>query len=61
MPSYHPVTVYMYQEGLARFGTDKFNLRDLSNLYRHLTNSSLNKQGPGYSEMKDRIGSGRFG
>ncbi|XP_017773806.1 PREDICTED: probable tubulin polyglutamylase TTLL2, partial [Nicrophorus vespilloides] len=58
IPSYHPLTIYMYQEGLVRFGTDKFSLNDLSNPYRHLTNSSINKLGPGYAEMKDRIGSG---
>ncbi|GLV38952.1 Tubulin tyrosine ligase-like 5 [Carabus blaptoides fortunei] len=58
VPSYHPVTIYMYREGLTRFGTDKFSLNDLRNPFRHLTNSSLNKLGPGYSEMKDRIGSG---
>ncbi|XP_022919219.1 probable tubulin polyglutamylase TTLL2 [Onthophagus taurus] len=58
IPSYHPVTIYLYREGLARFGTDKFSLNDLKNPYRHLTNSSINKCGPGYTEMKDRIGAG---
>ncbi|KAJ3633636.1 hypothetical protein MTP99_010573 [Tenebrio molitor] len=58
IPSYHPVTIYIYREGLARFGTDKFSLNDLRNPFRHLTNSSINKLGPGYTEMKDRIGSG---
>ncbi|CAG9854207.1 unnamed protein product [Phyllotreta striolata] len=58
IPSYHPVTIYMYKEGLARFGTDKFSLNDLRNPFRHLTNSSINKLGPGYTEMKDRVGSG---
>ncbi|XP_057667585.1 probable tubulin polyglutamylase TTLL2 isoform X1 [Diorhabda carinulata] len=58
IPSYHPVTIYMYREGLARFGTDKFSLNDLRNPFRHLTNSSINKLGPGYTEMKDRVGSG---
>ncbi|KAF7279569.1 hypothetical protein GWI33_007031 [Rhynchophorus ferrugineus] len=58
IPSYHPLTVYMYREGLARFGTDKFSLNDLRNPFRHLTNCSINKLGPGYSEMKDRVGSG---
>lgn len=58
IPSYHPVTIYMYKEGLARFGTDKFSLNDLRNPFRHLTNSSINKLGPGYAEMKDRVGSG---
>lgn len=60
IPSYHPITIYMYREGLARFGTDKFSLNDLRNPFRHLTNSSINKLGPGYTEMKDRIGSGAF-
>lgn len=50
----------MYREGLARFGTDKFTLNDLRNPFRHLTNTSINKQGPGYAEMKDRIGCGKF-
>ncbi|XP_066156601.1 probable tubulin polyglutamylase TTLL2 [Euwallacea fornicatus] len=58
VPSYHPLTIYMYREGLARFGTDKFSLNDLKNPFRHLTNSSINKLGPGYAEMKDRVGSG---
>ncbi|XP_060518781.1 probable tubulin polyglutamylase TTLL2 [Cylas formicarius] len=58
VPSYHPVTIYMYTEGLARFGTDKFSLNDLKNPFRHLTNSSINKLGPGYLEMKERVGSG---
>lgn len=49
----------MYREGIARFGTDKFSLNDLRNPFRHLTNSSINKLGPGYAEMKDRVGSGK--
>ncbi|CAH2107544.1 unnamed protein product [Euphydryas editha] len=58
VPGYRPLTAYMYAEGLARFGTDKYTLSDIHNPYRHLTNSSLNKTGPRYSECKDRIGSG---
>lgn len=58
VPSYHPLTIYLYREGLVRFGTDKFTLSDLNNPFRHLTNSSINKMGPGYSEVKERIGSG---
>lgn len=49
----------MYREGLARFGTDKFSLNDLRNPFRHLTNCSINKLGPGYSELKERVGSGK--
>lgn len=40
-------------------GTDKYTLSDIHNPYRHLTNSSLNKTGPRYSECKDRIGNGK--
>ncbi|CAF4776312.1 unnamed protein product [Pieris macdunnoughi] len=58
VPGYRPLTAYMYAEGLARFGTDKYTLSDIHNPYRHLTNSSLNKTGPRYSECKERIGSG---
>ncbi|KAL3280947.1 hypothetical protein HHI36_004173 [Cryptolaemus montrouzieri] len=58
IPSYHPINIYIYKEGLARFGTDKFNLKDLTNPFRHLTNCSINKLGPNYTEMKDRIGAG---
>ncbi|CAK1604023.1 unnamed protein product [Parnassius mnemosyne] len=58
VPGYRPLTAYMYAEGLARFGTDKYTLSDIHNPYRHLTNSSLNKSGPRYAECKDRIGSG---
>ncbi|XP_071455806.1 probable tubulin polyglutamylase TTLL2 [Hetaerina americana] len=58
VPSFHPLVVYLYQDGLARFATDKFALGDLSNVFRHLTNSSLNKLGPGYTEKKERVGAG---
>ncbi|XP_060801275.1 probable tubulin polyglutamylase TTLL2 [Amyelois transitella] len=58
VPGYRPLTAYLYAEGLARFGTDKYTLSDIHNPYRHLTNSSLNKSGPRYAECKDRIGSG---
>ncbi|KAK4879445.1 hypothetical protein RN001_007591 [Aquatica leii] len=58
IPSYHPLTIYLYREGITRFGTDKFSLNDLRNPFRHLTNSSINKLGPGYGEMKERVGSG---
>lgn len=58
VPSFHPLTIFVYREGLARFGTDKFSLANLDNPFAHLTNSSLNKLGPGYGTTKDRVGSG---
>ncbi|KAI5699342.1 hypothetical protein M8J75_001411 [Diaphorina citri] len=58
VPSFHPLTIFVYREGLARFGTDKFSLANLDNPFAHLTNSSLNKLGPGYGTTKERVGSG---
>jgi len=60
VPSYRPLTIYLYKEGLARFATEKFSLERLDDPFRHLTNFSLNKLGPGYSEKKERIGAGIF-
>uniref|UniRef100_UPI003AAFB2A0 probable tubulin polyglutamylase TTLL2 n=1 Tax=Centroberyx gerrardi TaxID=166262 RepID=UPI003AAFB2A0 len=56
--SFHPLTVYMHQEGLVRFATEKYNLSSLNNLYAHLTNTSINKFGPFYTTNKERVGQG---
>ncbi|KAK0179246.1 hypothetical protein PV327_008053 [Microctonus hyperodae] len=58
VPSYRPLVIYLYNEGLARFATEKFSLDNLSDRFRHLTNFALNKLGPGYSKKKERIGAG---
>ncbi|KAM3842387.1 putative tubulin polyglutamylase TTLL2 [Diretmus argenteus] len=56
--NFHPLTIYMHQEGLVRFATDKYNLSSLDNLYAHLTNTSINKLGPFYTTNKERVGQG---
>lgn len=56
--SFHPLTVYIHQEGLVRFATEKYNLSSLRNLYAHLTNTSINKFGPFYKTKKERVGQG---
>lgn len=56
--SFHPLTVYIHQEGLVRFATEKYNLKSLSNLYAHLTNTSINKFGPFYKAEKGKVGPG---
>ncbi|XP_053193409.1 probable tubulin polyglutamylase TTLL2 [Scomber japonicus] len=56
--SFHPLTVYIHQEGLVRFSTEKYNLSSLQNLYAHLTNTSINKFGPFYKTEKQRVGQG---
>ncbi|XP_029452661.1 probable tubulin polyglutamylase TTLL2 [Rhinatrema bivittatum] len=56
--SFCPLTVYVYQEGLVRFATEKFDLDSLDNIYAHLTNTSINKYGISYSKGKERVGCG---
>ncbi|CAK8672663.1 unnamed protein product [Clavelina lepadiformis] len=58
VPTFHPLTIYMYQEGIVRFSTDKFDLNQLNNVFSHLTNTSINKYGPSYGVDKERVGSG---
>ncbi len=44
--SLNPLRVYLYQDGLARFCSEKFSLDEdqLSNRFAHLTNYSINKK-----------------
>ncbi|XP_071819355.1 uncharacterized protein [Apostichopus japonicus] len=56
--SFHPLTVYMYQEGIVRFSTEKFDLNSIGNLFSHLTNTSINKFSPSYTTDKERVGQG---
>uniref|UniRef100_A0A2I3G963 Tubulin tyrosine ligase like 2 n=1 Tax=Nomascus leucogenys TaxID=61853 RepID=A0A2I3G963_NOMLE len=55
---FKPLTIYVYQEGLVRFATEKFDLSNLQNNYAHLTNSSINKSGASYEKIKEVIGRG---
>ncbi|KAM6185265.1 putative tubulin polyglutamylase TTLL2 [Rhynchocyon petersi] len=55
---FRPLTVYLYQEGLVRFATEKFDLRHLRNAYAHLTNCSINKLGASYEKTKEVVGRG---
>eukprot|EP00128_Syssomonas_multiformis_P000424 Colp12_sorted_trinity150504_noHs@31320 len=56
--SYSPLTIYLYDEGLARFGTDRFDIYTLDNVYSHLTNTSINKNSPHYESQKGSVGPG---
>ncbi|XP_048210526.1 probable tubulin polyglutamylase TTLL2 [Perognathus longimembris pacificus] len=56
--SFRPLTVYLYQEGLVRFATEKFDLSNVQDPYAHLTNSSLNRRGPSYEKIKEVVGHG---
>lgn len=57
--SCHPMRAFLYKEGMIRFGTEKYAADiDLSNLYSHLTNASINKYSDTYHDDKDVIGGG---
>lgn len=42
--SIQPLRVYLHDEGLARFATERYDLTDLRRRNAHLTNYSLNKK-----------------
>lgn len=56
--SARPLRAFIYQEGLARFSTEKYDMSDLSNVFSHLTNYSVNKNSANYETEKDVIGGG---
>ncbi|KAF4668669.1 Tubulin tyrosine ligase-like, member [Perkinsus chesapeaki] len=56
--SVHPLKVFLYREGLVRFGTNKYDLSSLDNKFSHLTNSSINKHSPMHDAYKHKIGPG---
>lgn len=56
--SFTPLHIYMYQEGITRFSTEKFDLNSIENLFCHLTNTSINKLGPAYTMHKETVGPG---
>uniref|UniRef100_A0A6Q2Z6D0 Tubulin--tyrosine ligase-like protein 5 n=1 Tax=Esox lucius TaxID=8010 RepID=A0A6Q2Z6D0_ESOLU len=53
--SYDPVTIYLYEEGLARFATVKYDrgTKNIKNQFMHLTNYSVNKKSSDYVSCDD--------
>ncbi|XP_049453186.1 tubulin polyglutamylase TTLL5 isoform X2 [Epinephelus fuscoguttatus] len=53
--SYDPVLIYVYEEGLARFATVKYDRtsKNIKNTFMHLTNYSLNKKSSDYVSCDD--------
>lgn len=58
VPSFHPLTIYLYEEGIVRFSTEKYDVNAISNIFAHLTNTSINKHSPSYTTDKEYIGPG---
>ncbi len=50
--SYDPLRIYLYEEGLTRFATEKYskNSKDIKKKFVHLTNYSINKHGANYEK-----------
>mmetsp|Transcript_34108 Transcript_34108/g.33671 ORF Transcript_34108/g.33671 Transcript_34108/m.33671 type:complete len:80 (+) Transcript_34108:572-811(+) len=53
-----PLKFYIYEEGLVRFGTDKYSMDNLDNKFAHLTNTSINKYAPNVNAVKGAVGEG---
>ncbi|XP_036006259.1 tubulin polyglutamylase TTLL5 isoform X1 [Fundulus heteroclitus] len=53
--SYDPLLIYIYEEGLARFATVKYDQAstNIKNTFMHLTNYSLNKKSSDYVSCDD--------
>ena len=52
--SYDPLRVYVYNDGLVRFATEKYTLdpQDLKKRFIHLTNFSVNKKSENFKSNK---------
>ncbi|XP_063285555.1 tubulin polyglutamylase TTLL5-like [Pelobates fuscus] len=53
--SFYPLVIYLYDEGLARFATTKYNPTGdmMENKFMHLTNYSINKASTSYVRCDD--------
>ncbi|XP_061898025.1 tubulin polyglutamylase TTLL5 isoform X4 [Entelurus aequoreus] len=53
--SYDPLLVYVYEEGLARFATVRYDktAKNIKNIFMHLTNYSVNKKNSDYVSCDD--------
>ena len=50
--SVDPLVVYVHEDGLVRFSTHAYTMRNLRCRYVHLTNYSVNKKAENYSKNK---------
>lgn len=60
MASVDPLRVYIFKEGMARFCTEEYqapNSKNLREIYRHLTNYSVNKHNTHFKQNSAVLGS----
>ena len=48
--SYDPLKIYIYNEGLLRFATSKYDLANIKDSFGHLTNFSVNKRSENFKK-----------
>jgi len=55
--SFNPLRIYMYNDGLVRFATEKYSNdpRKLQKKYVHLTNFSINKTNKNFIKNTDKV------
>ena len=55
--SFNPLRIYMYNDGLVRFATEKYSNdpRKLQKKYVHLTNFSINKKNTNFVKNTDKL------
>lgn len=60
--SYNPLKIYIYEEGLVRFATEKFTLNpsQMKNSFIHLTNYSINKKSDKFQATNEDINNSTF-
>lgn len=51
--SMDPLRIYIFKEGIARFATEPYDLKNPRNRFVHLTNYSLNKYSPHFKDMNE--------
>jgi tubulin polyglutamylase TTLL6/13 len=51
-----PLRIFMHQEGLARFSSEKFKLKAFNNPFIHLTNYAINKDNANFQVAEDEKG-----
>ena len=59
--SFNPLKVYIYNDGLVRFATEKYtnDPARLSKKYVHLTNFSVNKKNANFIKNQDKVAKGQ--
>lgn len=45
---FDPLTVYVYEDGLVRFATQRYQTKNRKDIFCHLTNFSINKKASNY-------------